>query len=116
MPERFPRVGDRPAGAELGAALPNVVLSLEMGDLGCRVRREAREDLGLASGRDSERDRGVLAAEKLLVLRTKEEEGFSRSWLAPEEPLERLAKRRGSTFSESSTSRSSALRLPAEAG
>jgi hypothetical protein len=70
--------------------------------------------LGLASGRDSERDRGVLAAEKLLVLRTKEE-GFRRSWLAPDEPLERLAKRRGSTFSESSTSRSSALRLPAEA-
>ena len=39
MPERLPRVGERPAGAESGARGTEEVLSLEMGDLGFRVAR-----------------------------------------------------------------------------
>lgn len=39
MPERFPLVGERPAGADMGDDLEMAVLSLVAGDLGWRVRR-----------------------------------------------------------------------------
>lgn len=102
-PERFPRVGDRPAGAEMGEDLATLVLSLATGDLGCSVRRGVDDET--LDGLRIARSMGVAA------LRTKLA-GLTKSW--PGVPdLARLAKKRGSTFSKSSVSSSSALRLPA---
>ena len=111
MPGRLPRVGERPAGAEMGDDLVMLVLSLAAGDLGCKVRRGVEVALmGL--------DRALVLAlvvTPATLVRTKDEGFFRKSLdgVAALEPLLRLAKRRGSTFSESSVSRSSALRLPA---
>jgi hypothetical protein len=44
IPERLPRVGERPAGAERGDDLEMVVLSLAAGDLGWMVRRGVEEE------------------------------------------------------------------------
>lgn len=114
MPERLPRVGERPAGAETGDDLVMAVLRRAAGDLGWRVRLGVELCL---SGSLAEVDADAAGVEGAAALvRTKEEAGLSRASLRGEAvvvPLERLAKRTGSTFSESSsTSRSSALRLP----
>ena len=107
MPERFPRVGDRPAGAESGGRGTDV-LSLETGDLEFRAGRARGRgvlevDLGLE--RKSE---GLRAS---LVKLGKGSELLAK--LKASEPLARLAKSEGSTFSQSSSTSSEALRLDA---
>ena len=113
MPERFALVGERPAGAVRGDDLEMAVLSLAAGDLGWRVRRgvavAARDGVGV------EEESGLGEA----VLRIKLEGLKMTSLTEPVEhlaALERFAENRGSTFSASSVSMSSALRLPAAAG
>lgn len=110
MPARLPRVGDRPAGAESGGR-GTEVLSLEMGDFALRAGRARGRgvlevDLGLE--RKSE---GLRAS---LVRLGKESEPLAK--LKASEPLARLAKREGSTFSQSSSTSSEALRLEAAGG
>lgn len=110
IPARLPRVGERPAGAEMGDDLGMWVLSLATGDLGCRVRRgveEAEVLVGLVR-----RASGTVVP---ALVRTKAEGLIKSLEGVPEEPLARLAKSSGSRFSESSVSISSALRLPAAA-
>ncbi len=99
----MPRVGDRPAGAEMGDDLA-IVLSFVNGDFAWRVRRGVDEGL---TGLEQDSARGVEAA-----LRTKLEGLRPLAGDEKREPLERLAKVMGSTFSKLSMSTRSALRLP----
>lgn len=99
MPERLPRVGDRPAGAERGEDRAMLVLSLAAGDLGFnRLRGRGAAALG------------ALATGKSLVLADlvrKKVEGLMKEPFEGKKlsaPLARLVNSTGSTFSESSDS------------
>jgi hypothetical protein len=107
-PERLLRVGERPARAETGDDLA-AVLSLVIGDFGCKVRRGVEEGL---TGLD--RDSGMAVVE--VVLRTKLEGFRPLAGDEKREPLERLEKLTGSTFSKLLMSSKSALRLPLVGG
>jgi hypothetical protein len=107
IPERLPLVGERPAGAggqDLGVfstlALPKLDLTFKM------RRGVVAALLGLA------RDRALAAGVLSLGVR-KKLDGLVRLSLAgvAAPPLERFAKSSGSTFSQLSISRNSALRL-----
>lgn len=100
IPDRLPRVGERPAGADKGVDLAIPVLIL-VGDLGFRYDR-GRGVVAL----------GALLSETLLVLanlvRMNEaglmKESLDGKKLLLSAPLDRLEKMRGSMFSESSVS------------
>lgn len=107
IPERLPRVGERPAGAaghDLGVFSTLALLKL---DLAFKIRRGVEAAL-LGPGRGRALAAGVLS----LGVR-KKLTGLVRPSLAgvAEPPLERFAKSSGSTFSQLSISRNSALRL-----
>lgn len=110
IPDRLPRVGERPAGAEMGEDLAAAVLSLAMGDLGCRMRRGLVLALtGLTRARTVALGGGVAAT---ALVKTNEETLFSTSWdETPESFARRLTEETGSTFSQSSGARISAFRL-----
>lgn len=106
----MPRVGERPAGAEAADDLVMPVLSLAAGALDWRARREAGVGfLGLRKRRELE-----AGAEDGVVVLSTYAEGLMKSLVRSlaVSPLERFAKKMGSTFSESSVSIDSALRLP----
>jgi hypothetical protein len=113
MPERLPRVGERPAGAtgqDLGV-LSELLLLRQ--DLAFRMRRGVEVALiGV------ERDDRALATGVLILGVRKKLDGLrlSLEGVAEFPPLERLAKSSGSTFSQLSISRNSALRLGETAG
>lgn len=92
----------------MGEDLVTLVLSLLIGDLGCKVRLGAVEAfMGLTNAR-------TLALGVMVALVRTNDEGFLNMSLVgvPEAaPFGRLAEREGSTFSKSSMSSSSALRL-----
>jgi hypothetical protein len=110
----------------MGEDLAIPVLSLAVGPLAWRMRRGV--ELALAGlPRERRSGRGVTTAGVELEERVgagdcalvkRKAEGLKMSLEGVDRlvPLERLAKSRGSTFSESSTSRSSALRFPPAAG
>lgn len=110
IPERLPRVGERPAGAERGVDLAMPVLILVVEDLGLRCAR----------GRGVATVLGVLPYETSPVVAdlvrmndglTKE--SFEKELLSV--PLGRLEKSNGSTFSKSSASKiSDAFRFPGD--
>lgn len=112
----LPRVGERPAGAERGVDDDTDELIFAMGDLDWMVL------LGLAIGllilfRDGV---AVVFGEielPLLALVRMKVEGLKQSFEKKlSDPLDLLANRAGSTFSESSVSIESAFRLPLPAG
>lgn len=115
MPMRLlPRVGERPAGADMGA-LDRLLLSFLAGDLGFNMERGCGETA--LTGLYGERPSlllGMVEVEDDLV--RKKVGALKKSLLRPSElDLERLNRMAGSTFSKSWTSRSSAaFRLPGE--
>lgn len=107
IPEHLPRVGERPAGTESGKDFLKLVLSLAEGDFGWRVLRGVEAGLtGLVRERASAGTVMALVRTKLAGLTKSAANGLA------VDVLDRLAKRDGSTFSESWKSVDSTFRLP----
>lgn len=117
MPTRLlPRVGERPAGAVRGDDLATLVFNLAAGDLGLRIERgrgdEALTGL-MTEDRASLLDNDDVETEDALV--STKLDGLKKSLVRLSDPFDRLEKKMGSTFSESSRpATSEALRLEAD--
>jgi hypothetical protein len=88
------------------------VLSLPAGDLGLRMARGCGKEVVVLTGLVREESASLLGKDGMEVALVRTKEGLDESFPKLSVPLDRLEKRTGSTFSESSRStKSAAFRL-----